>query len=492
MKLRNAVLRSVIQQNATMILSFATGIIIARLLTPAEFGAYSIAVAVLFIAMALKDFGIGSFVISARDLDETVLRAGFGLSLTLTLMITAVLVLASFPLALFYGDESLGHILRIAAFGPVVLCLVFPATMLLTRAMRFDALLVIGLCGAAAQSIVAVSLALLGYGATALGWGNLAGAIATTLATLAYRPDVLTLLPSIRGWSQFLRFSGWMSATLAVGSTATSTPQLLLGRVTELGTAALFARAHTLASLVLNGFFFAVTRPMLPGLAEAERRDGKIAPLYLRIIEVITGLAWPAYAALALWATPLVTMLYGPNWSAAGAMIPPIALGHALSLSVAPHHDVLIVKRRPGLLFASELTVFAVTLAALVAGLMMFKAETAVWAVSFGGGFFAIWYFFVLRGVVGFRTPELAAVWRRSLILTLAALPGILIPRELHASGVFGFPSAFVLSAFAAGILWLLAIRACRHELLDHITPVLERTLAAVRKPRSVNQGAGL
>jgi O-antigen/teichoic acid export membrane protein len=484
MRLRHAVLRSVIQQNATMILSFGTGIIIARLLTPAEFGAYSIAIAVLFIAMALKDFGIGSYVISAPMHDEAVLRSGFGLSLALTLLITAALITASFPLARFYGDETLGHILRVAAFGPLALSLVFPATILLTRTMRFDALLVIGLCGAAIQSLVSITLALQGYGATALGWGNLAGAVATALTTLAYRPDILAMSPRYTGWLQFLRFSGWMSATLAVSSTATSTPQLLLGRVAELGTAALFARAHTLASLVLNGFFFAVTRPMLPGLAETERRDGNIAPLYLRIVEVVTGLAWPAYAALAFWATPLVTMLYGPNWSAAGAMIPPIALGHALLLSVAPHHDVLIVKRRPGLLFISELTIFAVSLAALLAGLMMAKAETAVWSISFGGAFFALWYFFALRGPVGFRTAELAAVWRRSLTLTLAALPGILIPRELHAAGMLGFPAAFALSAVTAGCLWLLAVRACRHELLGHINPVLEQVLARARKRR--------
>jgi O-antigen/teichoic acid export membrane protein len=492
MKLRRAVLRSVIQQNATMILSFGTGLIIARLLNPAEFGAYSIAIAVLFIAMALKDFGIGSYLISATKHDEALLRSGFGLSLALTLLITVALIAASFPLALFYGNETLGSILRIAAFGPFVLSLVFPATVLLTRAMRFDALLVIGLCGAAIQSIVSITLALQDYGAIALGWGNLAGAIATALATLAYRPDMLSMLPRFRGWLQFLRFSGWMSATLAVGSTATSTPQLLLGRMTELGTAALFARAHTLASLVLNGFFFAVTRPMLPGLAEAERRDGNIAPLYLRIVEVITGLAWPAYAALALWATPLVTLLYGPNWSAAGSMIPPIALGHALSLSVAPHHDVLIVKRKPGLLFVSELAVFAVTLTALVTGLMIAKTGTAIWAISFGGGFFALWYFFVLRGAVGFRTAELIAVWCRSLALTLASLPGILIPRELHANGILGFPAAFGLSALTAGGLWLLAIRVCRHELLDHINPVLERVLMIVRKPRTVSHGGSL
>jgi O-antigen/teichoic acid export membrane protein len=489
MRLRHAVLRSVIQQHATMILSFGTGMVIARLLTPAEFGAYSITIAVLYVAMALKDFGIGSYLISTKEPTELLLRSGYGLSLSLTLLITAALIAASFPLALFYGDETLGHILRIAAFSPLVLSLVFPATILLTRDMRFDSLLVIGLCGATAQSVASIVLALQGYGATALGWGTLAGGLATALATLTYRPDTLSMPPLFRGWSQFLRFSGWMSATLAVGSTATSTPQLLLGRVAELGTAALFARANTLASLVLNGFFFAVTKPMLPGLAETERRDGNIAPLYLRIVEIITGLAWPAYAALAFWATPLVTMLYGPNWSAAGAMIPPIALGHALSLSVAPHHDVLIVTRRPGLLFVSELTVFAVTLVLLGTGLATLKAEIAIWAISFGGGFFALWYFFVLRAAVGFRATEIAAVWRRSLTLTLAILPGILVPRELHASGLLGFPVAIVLSATLAGGCWLLAIRAIRHELFDHINPVLERVLIKIRIPRTASQG---
>jgi hypothetical protein len=120
------------------------------------------------------------------------------------------------------------------------------------------------------------------------------------------------------------------------------------------------------------------------------------------------------------------------------------------------------------------------------------KAETAVWAVSFGGGFFALWYFFVLRGAVGFCTGKIAAVWRRSLVLTVATLPCILIFRELHASGLLGFPTAFVLSAITAGGCWLLAIRVSRHELLDHINPVLERVLIIVRKPRTASQGGNL
>jgi O-antigen/teichoic acid export membrane protein len=485
MKLSSAVIRSLIQQNATVLISFGGGIVIARLLTPLEFGAYSVAIALLFVVMALKDFGVGSYIVSDSGKNESLLPAAYGLSLAMSLVLTVVLFLMSWPLAAFYQNEVLGQILRIAAFSPFVLALVFPATVLLTRSLRFDALLVIGIAGATAQTLVSIGLALLGHGPVSLGWGYLAGSVATAAMSLLFWRDLVQVKPALSGWRRLIAFSGWMSATLAVGSTATSTPQLLIGRMMGLGEAALFARAHTIVSLVLNIFFFAVTRPMLAGLAAAEHRDGNIAPLYLRIVEAVTGLAWPAYAALCIWAVPLVTMLYGPNWAAAGAMILPIAIGHVLSLSVAPHHDVLIVKRRPALLFISELVIFAVTVTILLL-LLPQGLNIAIWALPLGGAFFAVWYFFILKKIIGFSTRALFAVWGRSLLLTAATLPAHAVFHRLHANGELPFIPAFALSFVGAGIFWLIAIRLFHHELGVHVNPILERM---VRPFREVGRG---
>ncbi|MGL4636638.1 MAG: oligosaccharide flippase family protein [Beijerinckiaceae bacterium] len=481
MRLGSAVLRSILQQNATILISFGSGIVIARLLSPAEFGAYSVAVALLFVVMALKDFGVGSYVISDSGKDETLLASAYGLSLAMSALLTTLLICVSWQFAKFYNNDVLGQVLRIAAFSPLVLAIVFPATVLLTRSMRFDALLVIGVSGAAVQAIVSISLALLGYGPVSLGWGYLAGSVATAIVTFLFGRDMAKARPSIRGWRRLIGFSGWMSATLAVGSASTSTPQLVIGRVMGLGDAALFARAHTIVSLVLNAFFFAVTRPMLAGLAAAEHRDGNIAPLYLRIVEAVTGLAWPAYAALCIWAVPLVSLLYGQAWAAAGAMILPMVIGHALSLSVAPHHDVLIVKRRPALLFASELAIFVAALAALLL-LLPLGLSIALWALAFSGAFFAVWYFFTLKNVVGFSAQALFAVWSRSLLLTVITLPAHALFRQLHADGVMPFLPAFFLAAVTAGVLWLVAIRLCRHELGTHVNPIFERILRPFRE----------
>ncbi len=502
MSLKSAILRSVLLQNATFLIAFATGIVIARLLTPREFGNYSVAMALMYVVMALKDFGISSFLISDADGSDGLLRAGYGLSLTLTLVLTTLLFFASWPIATFYESGTLGSVLRIAAFGPLAMSMVLPATVLLSRAMRFDALLVIGILGAAAQSCVSLVLVIAGLGPLALGWGYLAGMIVSAGATLHYCPRMLHLSPSATGWRRMLSFSGTMSATLLVGSTSTSTPQLLIGRLSGVGDAALFARASTIVSLVLGTFFFAVTRPMLRGLAEAERygeghgeRYGEgqpnddLASLYLRIVACVTGVAWPAYAALSVWSTPLVTFLYGPNWAAAAAMILPIAIGQSLTLGVTPHYDVLIVKRRQLVLLACESAVLVFTacavFVALVAGTGIIGAA---WALASGGGFFAVLYGVMLQRIVRFRAASLLMVWGRSLLVTLAVLPGLVLLRTAHDIGHVSAPIAFVLSGIAATVLWLAALHVSRHELSRHVQPALSRALAAVlRRPRPAN-----
>ncbi len=477
MTLKGAVIGSVLQQNATFLISFAAGIVIARLVAPAEFGNYSIAVAVMFVVMALKDFGVSAFVISDPDTSDSLIRSGFGLSLLLTSMLVLLLVAGSWLIAGIYGSDTVGSILRIAAAGPLALALAFPATVLLSRALRYDALLVAGVSGAAAQAAVSLGLASAGYGALALGWGHLAGSVVTAVVTVAFEPRALALLPSLSGWRRIAGFSGVMSLTLLVGSISTSTPALLIGRFAGIADAALFSRASTVVSIILSAFFFAVTRPMLPRLSEAERESDGLAPVYLRVIACVTGLAWPAYAALCVWADPIILALYGPSWAASAGMIAPIALGQALTLAVAPHHDVLIVKRRQRLLLLSETAVLCVIAALLGAALWAgVRSHQAVWALTAGGVFFAIWYFVALRRIVGFAPAAIALVWSRSLVATLAVLPSLVAFRLASDAGVLPLLPAFIMSGLIAATFWLAALRACRHELFAQIQPLLPAT----------------
>ena len=471
MRLRRAMLQSLVQQALAMLLSFATGVIIARLMTPQQVGPYAIAMAAVNTTAALKDFGVGAYVISHPKDDAALLRAAYGITLVMAVMLAGLSLAASFPLAAFYREPEIAHVLCIVAIAQLLQAVAFPGMVLLTRGLRFDCLLVIGMAGAISQFAMSVFLAWLGMGAAALAWGYVAAALIAMCATLALAPQTVGLRPTLRGSRQLLRFGGWMSAALVTGSTAGSLPELMIGRSLGSGDTAIFSRAQNIVAIIRNGLFAAMMRPMLPRLGASESNGESLAPLYLRIIETVTGLAWPAYALLAVWAEPLVRLLYGPAWSTAAGIIMPLAIAHGLTLAVAPHYDVLIVKRRAGVLFACEMAVLCFTFLAL-SRFLQAGLSGAVWGLALGSGFFAAVYFFVLRPMAGFAVAELVAVWARSLALAVAVAAAALVLRH----GDFAAPGDIALRFCLAGGLsacaWLIMLRLVRHELLAPVQAV--------------------
>jgi len=471
MRLRSAMLSSLLQQNLTYILSFATGIVIARLIPPREFGSYAVAMAIINIAAAIKDFGAASYVISHPEGEDSLVRSGFGVTLAATSLLALTAVLLSWPLAALY-DDTLGVALRIAACGMLAGQIGFPAMVLLTRAMRFDKLLAVGLAGAFTQSVVSLLLAAAGYGAIALATGFAAGQVVTALCGIIAKPDSLRLRPSLAQAKQLLSFGGSMSATMIVGAISLSTPELLIGRLLGLGEAALFSRAQSIVSVIRNGLFTAIARPLLPALGALEAQGAGLAPLYLRVIESVTGLAWPAYVLLAIWAEPLIRLLYGPRWSGVAALVPPLAVAHGLTLAVTPHYDPFIVKRRTHLLLCCESGLFLCTLLTLAFAVPR-GLQIGAWALAAtGGGLFAACYVAALRPIVGFSVLALAKVWARSLLLALVVAPPALLLRGLlpgdWASVLVGVGG----SGFAGLVGWLTAVRLCRHELDSHLAPL--------------------
>ncbi|WP_407150708.1 oligosaccharide flippase family protein [Bradyrhizobium sp. ORS 86] len=490
MRLRQAILSSAVQQNATLLLFFATGVVIAHLLTPRQAGSYSIAIAAAGTVADLKDTALGSYVVSSPKLDNSLLSAAFGLSLTIAACLTIGLFGLSFALTAFYGDEALGHSLRILAFAQLCPAVAFPATMRLMRAMRFGALLIVGLVAASGQSAVSITLAALGYGADALAWGYFASAVMTAVMTIAYKLDALRLAPTLAGSRRLLAFGGWTSATLLVGSATLSGPELMIGRAVGLANAALFSRAQNLVSFVRNGLVLGMTKPLLPNLGERESRGVDLAPIYGSFVETMTGLAWPVYALLAIWAEPLVRTIYGEAWRATGAMMIPIAIAHAVTLTAGPYYDILIVRRRQRLLFACEAAVCVFTIMMLGIGLTL-GIEAAIWTLPISGLFFAACYLAVLRSVVGYDPGRLFKAWAKSLAATLVVVPVPLVLRHVLTQGpteiLFGFAASGAISVAT----WVVALTLVRHELSVHVRGLIEdlsRSLGISAYPRFLPQ----
>ncbi|MDA9398982.1 oligosaccharide flippase family protein [Bradyrhizobium sp. CCBAU 45389] len=468
MRLREAMLSSTLQQNSTVLVYFATGVVIAHLLTPREAGSYTVAIAAIGVVTGLKESAIGSYVVSAPELDDDLLKTAYGLTLTIATCLMLLFIGLSGPLADLYRDPALGHTLRIVAIAQLGPAFAFPATMRLMRAMHFGSLLVVGITAAISQSLVSITLAALGYGAAALAWGYFAAAVITALASFAFWPDAVRLRPMLRGTRRLLAFASWTSAALFVGCTATSAPELLIGRALGLADAALFARAQNLVSFVRNGLVLGLARPLLPSLGDRAGKGISLAPIYRRLVETITGLAWPVYAVLAIWSEPLVRAIYGAAWTTAGTLMLPVAVAHALTLAVAPQYDILVVKRRQQLLFTSEAAICVFTIVAVAIGLTL-GLGAAVWSLVLSSIFFVICYFSAIKSAIGVLPSLLFGAWGRSLAVTLVTMPVPLAFRHLIPDRPVEIILGFIASSMVSGVIWVAAVFLVRHELSLHL-----------------------
>lgn len=176
---RRALALSLIERYLLLVLALGSNMALARLLTPEQIGIYSVSMAVLGLAQALRDFGIGSYLVQVRELNEE--KAGTAFSLTMGLGATLFLVTlaaASF-VGDYYGDARVTATLRICALNFLLLPLTTVPMALLRRAMQFKRLLYTTIAAAVVGAAVSVGLALLGGGVSALAWGAVAGNAAT-------------------------------------------------------------------------------------------------------------------------------------------------------------------------------------------------------------------------------------------------------------------------------------------------------------------------
>jgi O-antigen/teichoic acid export membrane protein len=302
-------------------LQLASSLVLARLISPADYGAFALALIVLGLARYQGDLGVMNSLLARKDVNQkTIETAGF-VALAASSVAAIVLLAAAGPLiAAVGGGEETPTLVRVLAICVIVESLRIPPTLKAQRALRFDVLAVTALAETAVLYAVQIVLLLAGFGLWALVAGQLTRSIAGT-AVLARRGGGLVLplprIPVIPLVRQALPFQATAAMT-GVGG-------LILPLVI-----ALFLDAHGFGfwawATVLAAPLIMLTKVVqsvaLPTLARLRREDSpsvaRASVLMMRAVAVPTALGAGLLTGLA---GPIVAHVYGHVWlDATGAV----------------------------------------------------------------------------------------------------------------------------------------------------------------------------
>ena len=151
---------------------FAVSLVIARILSPAEIGIYSIAVVLVGVAHVFRDFGVSTYLQREAELTDAKVRSAIGVAYAVALTIAGILLLASGWTARYFGYAEIKPVMQILALTFVFIPFSSVALALLLRDYDARKIALGTLWGTVAHTITSLALALSGFGAASLAWAT--------------------------------------------------------------------------------------------------------------------------------------------------------------------------------------------------------------------------------------------------------------------------------------------------------------------------------
>ena len=311
------------------LLSLAILAVLSRLLTPRDFGVVAIALIFVGVIEVAGKLGIGPAIVQRPGLTERHVATGFFLSAALGAVLSAAVWLASPEIARFFDDPEAPAILGALSAVFVITGLGEVSQHLLRRQLRFGQLMLATLVSqVAGYGLVAIALALHGFGAWSLVGGLLARHALFTAVVLASQPPPLRATLSRRAAAELLRFGTGFSVSALMAAIAGHGARFALAN--GLGAAPLghYTQAWRVAGAP-NRLGNLLQKVLFPAMAERQQRIDRLGPVYLHGMEITSLLAIAASVPMALCAPEIIAVLFGRQWDAAAPVLQILAAGTA-------------------------------------------------------------------------------------------------------------------------------------------------------------------
>ncbi|MDQ1513906.1 MAG: hypothetical protein QOC59_1748, partial [Microbacteriaceae bacterium] len=301
-------------------LQIAATIVLARLLTPEQFGSVAAALLIVGLAQLLTQLGVSAALVQRQTLTDDDVAAAFGFSVLVSVVFAVGLAMSASALNPLVGLAPDSGLLPLLAPALVLAGIAAVPSGLLQRNLRFRQLTVVDLIAAGPAMIgVSVALALAGLGAYALAWAEIVAGLVTAVGYLLLARPTLRLLAPDVAWARLQPMIGFGSGySLAqLGNwIAQNADNLVVANM--LGTAPLgvYSRAYNLLSepaAVIGG---AADKVLFPAMARVREDGERLRAAYVRSASLIALVTAPASVMLFVLAPEVVRVLLGPRWEA--------------------------------------------------------------------------------------------------------------------------------------------------------------------------------
>lgn len=372
MNLRLGVLRGAFSLGGARMVSNLMGagaiLILARLLTPEDFGIVAIATAVLTVVQSSTELSLNNALIQKERIERSHIDTAWTMALLRALVIVLFFALASWPLAIAYSKPELVAVFFVSGITGAAIGLQNPHIWIATKSMRFVPLALVQFSQKAIAVVCGIAFALVFQSYWAIIIGNLIGALFAGLLSYFLVPYLPRL--SLAKLREIWAFSGWMFFNQLLETVNWRIDQLIIGLVVPKGQLGIYAVADNLAVIPTRETIQPIRHALFPGLANLSQNVKRLARSHLLAQSSIAMLIAPLGVGLALVAEPAVAIALGDQWHAAVPFVTICAIYYSLGTFTMGLQPVAMAMGRTKLLFIRQVIAAFIKVPLIVGGLI--------------------------------------------------------------------------------------------------------------------------
>lgn len=302
------------ERSGAQIVTFIVSVVLARLLTPEDYGKIALITVFTTILQVFVDSGLGTALIQKKDVDELDFSSVFYFNLVVCVVLYICMFIAAPELARFYNDKSLTPIIRVISITIVISGVKGIQQAYVSRNLLFRKFFFATIGGTLISAFIGISMAYAGFGVWALVMQQLSNTIIDTIilwVTVKWRPRKLF---SWNRLTKLLSF-GWkllVSALLDTGYN--NLRNLIIGKLYSSTDLAFYNQGDKLPSVIVTNVNTSIDSVLLPTMAGVQDDKERLKSMVRRAIKTSTYIMAPMMMGLAFCAKPIVLLILTEKW----------------------------------------------------------------------------------------------------------------------------------------------------------------------------------
>ena len=332
---------------STRLLAFVKIAILARILTPSQFGLFGIALLVLAFLETMTESGINIFLIQEKAKLEKYNDTAWLVSIFRGLLISLIIFLSANAISSFFKSGEARNLILLISLIPLVRGFINPAIVKFQKELRFNYEFLIRLSIYSLDALVAVFLALITRSAVSLVWGMLAGVILEVIISHVFIKPKPRFNFEIEKIKKVFHRGKWITLAGIFQYLFKQGDDIVVGRLLNASALGLYQVAYKISTLPITEVADTVIKVTFPVYVKISDDKKRLRKAFFKTALAVFAVTFPFGLIIFMFSKEVILILLGPNWlGAVGVLKVLAAFGVIRALSITANPLFLSLKKQ--------------------------------------------------------------------------------------------------------------------------------------------------